>query len=436
MNITLIGAGYVGLVTAVCLADLGNNVICVEKDSLKIEKLKKGVSTIYEPGLVEKLKKTINELRLNFTDSIKKSIDFAEVIFLCVGTPQRDDGTTDLTQIEEAARQIAINMKNYKLIVEKSTVPVNTHKWIKKTIHRYAKHDIAFDVASNPEFLREGSAIQDFMNPDRIVIGVESDKAKMIMAKLYEPFSMRGIPIIMSSPAAAELIKHASNSFLAMKISYINMISDLCEKVGTDVIEVAKGMGYDKRIGMHFLNAGIGYGGSCFPKDVKAFIKIAEEHGVDFNLLREVEKINRQRINKFLELIKRVLWINKDKNIAVWGLSFKPDTDDVRKAPSIDIVEALMKDGASLRLYDPKAMDNFKKIFKDSDNLRYGDNKYEVLKQADALLIITEWDEFKNADPEKIKKLMRLPIIIDGRNIYDIDLMKRFGFEYYRMGIG
>ncbi len=435
MKITVIGAGYVGLVTAACFADLGNEVLCVEKVSSKLEKLCRGISPIYEPGLTEMLQKNIKEGRIHFTDKIEEGVNFADTIFLCVGTPQGDDGKADLSQVEEASRQIAQHMTDYKLIIEKSTVPVNTHQWVKKTVKRYIKNpDIPFDVASNPEFLREGSAIYDFMNPDRIVVGVESERARKIMEELYRPFTEKGFPLLITTPAAAELIKHASNSFLAMKISYINMIADLCEKVGADINEVADGMGYDKRIGRAFLNAGIGYGGSCFPKDVKAFIKIAEDHGLDFGLLKETEKINRRRREQFIEKIESVIWISKDKNIAVWGLSFKPNTDDIREAPAIDIVKQLKEAGANLRLYDPKAMENFKQVVPEGENVKYVSDKYEAVKDADLLVLITEWDEFRQADMEKVKQLMRLPIVVDGRNVYQPDEMRKIGFEYYSIG--
>jgi UDPglucose 6-dehydrogenase len=435
MKVTIIGSGYVGLVTAVCFADLGHEVICIEKDENKLSKLKKGIVPIYEPGLDELLEKNLKENRIFFSNSIEEGVKFSNIIYLCVGTPQGDDGKADLSQVEEASRQIALYMNDYKLIVEKSTVPVNTHQWVKKTIRRYIKNkNIEFDVASNPEFLREGSALYDFMNPDRIVVGVESKKAENLLKELYKYFIEKNYKFLITTPAAAELIKHASNSFLAMKISYINMIAELCEKVGADINEVAEGIGLDKRIGRAFLNAGIGYGGSCFPKDVKAFIKIAEEHGIDFGLLRETEKINLQRRLKFIEKIEDVLWISKDKNIAIWGLAFKPNTDDIREAPSIDIVKELVRFKANLYLYDPKAMENFKAIFPEKDNIHYTNSPYEAVKNADALLIITEWSEFINIDLKRIKEEMRLPIIIDGRNIYDRKKMIDLGFEYYCMG--
>jgi UDPglucose 6-dehydrogenase len=434
MKITVIGAGYIGLVTAVGFADLGNEVICMDKMPSKLSKLSKGISPIYETGLTELLQKQIKQGKIHFTDKIEEGVNFSDIIFLCVGTPQGDTGKADLSQVEEASIDIAHNMNSYKLIIEKSTVPVNTYQWVKTVIKRYLKKDIKFDVASNPEFLKEGSALDDFMNPDRIVVGVESEKAKNMFKELYKPFNEKGIPLIITTPAASELIKYASNSFLAMKISYINMVSELCEKVGADVNMVAEGMGYDKRIGKDFLCAGIGYGGSCFPKDVKAFIKIAEEHGIDFSLLEEVEKINLKRRTNFIKRIKNVLWIIKDKNIAVWGLSFKPNTDDIREAPSIDIIRELEEAKANLKLYDPKAIENVKHIFPEKQNIKYFDDKYKTLKDADALLILTDWDEFKKADLNKIKENMRLPIIIDGRNIYPPKDMKKKGFEYYSIG--
>lgn len=432
MKITVIGSGYVGLVTAACFADLGNQVLCAKKTSKNLDKLNQGISHIYEPGLDEILKRCLDKGTIEFTNDIKRAIDFSDLIFICVGTPQSETGKADLSQVEDVARQIAENMTGYKLIVEKSTVPVNTHQWVKKTVQRYSNGNIQFDVASNPEFLREGTGVYDFNNPDRIVVGVESENAHKIFQELYRPFTEKGDVLLITTPAAAELIKHASNSFLAMKISYINMVAELCEKVGIDVNMIADGIGYDQRIGRSFLNAGIGYGGSCFPKDVRAFIKIAEDHGLDFGLLRETEKINSQMREQFLEKVENVLWINKDKNITIWGLAFKPDTDDIREAPSIDIVRKLYETDANLRLYDPQAGENFQNLFPENENIRYCSDKYEALKDSDALLLITEWDEFKNADLNKVKNLMRLPIIIDGRNMFESEVME--GFEYYSVG--
>ena len=434
MKVTVIGAGYVGLVTAACLADTGNKVMCVEKVKSKLSTLKKGESPIYEPGLTELLQKNIASGNILFTDDIEEGAKFAEAIFLCVGTPQSETGKADLSQVEEAARQIAKVADGYKLIIEKSTVPVNTHKKVKMTLNRYANPDVTFDVASNPEFLREGSALHDFTQPDRIVVGVESERAEAIFRELYKPFTDQGFPLLVTTPAAAELIKHASNSFLALKISYINMVSDLCEKVGADVELVAEGMGYDKRIGRSFLNAGLGYGGSCFPKDIKAFINMAHENGVDFTLLEEADYINAARREKFLQKIEDLLWVTKDKKICIWGLAFKPNTDDIREAPAINLVAALAESGAKLRLCDPKAVENFSKLYPETKDIKYFEDKYEALKGADALLLVTEWKEFAEADIKKIKKAMRLPLVIDGRNVYNPEEMKKEGVEYYSIG--
>jgi UDPglucose 6-dehydrogenase len=435
MKLTVVGAGYVGLTTAVCFAHLGNEVMVVEKLPEKVQALKEGKVPFYEPGLEEMLKENLSLGRLFFTTDLKEGLDFSDVIFICVGTPQRPDGSADLSQVEEVARETAKLMEGYKLLVEKSTVPVNTHKLIKRTVERYLKMRgkiLEFDVASNPEFLREGSAVRDFLEPDRIVIGVESERARRIMEELYKDFKC---PIIFTDPATSELIKHASNSFLAMKISYINMVADLCEKVGADVRLVAEGMGYDKRIGREFLRAGIGWGGSCFPKDIKAFIKMAKDHGVDFSLLEEVDKINQRRAVQFVEKVRSVLWSLKDKTLAVWGLSFKPNTDDIREAPSLRLVPMLLKEGARLKLYDPKAMENFKKLYPPGKDLDYAPDMYSAVEGASALLIFTEWEEFQKADLNRVKELMELPIIIDGRNIYEPEVVRGLGFEYYGVGV-
>ncbi len=434
MKVTVIGGGYVGLVTGACFSHLGNEVLIVEKVPEKVEQLRQGKSPIYEPGLDELLKEGIEKGTLLFTTDIKEGVDFSEVIFICVGTPSLPDGSADLSQVEEVARLTAKNMNSYKLLIEKSTVPVNTHQLVKKTVQRYLNRDVPFDVASNPEFLREGSAVYDFLNPDRIVVGVESERAREIMEELYRPLTEKGFPLLITDPATAELIKHASNSFLAMKISFINMVADLCEKTGADVELVAEGMGYDRRIGREFLNAGIGYGGSCFPKDVKAFIKIAEDVGLDFGLLKEVEKINSERITRFLEKVLNALWTLKDKKIAVWGLAFKPNTDDIREAPSLRIVPELLKKGAKVFAYDPQAVENFRRIFPPGEDLIYTGDKYEAVKSAEALLILTEWEEFAKADMEKVRELMELPVVIDGRNVFKPEKMRELGFEYYSIG--
>ncbi|MDQ7039026.1 MAG: UDP-glucose/GDP-mannose dehydrogenase family protein [Aquificota bacterium] len=434
MRITVVGGGYVGLVTGACFSHLGNDVLVVEKVPEKVKMLKEGRSPIYEPGLEDLIREGLKRGNLGFTTDIGEGVAFSEVIFICVGTPSLPDGSADLSQVEEVARLTAKLMDSYRLLVEKSTVPVNTHQLVKKTVQRYLKRDVPFDVASNPEFLREGSAVLDFLNPDRIVVGVESERARRIMEEVYRPFTDRGVPLLITDPATAELIKHASNSFLAMKISFINMIADLCEKTGADVKLVTEGMGYDRRIGRDFLNAGIGYGGSCFPKDVRAFIRIAEEYGVDFSLLKEVERINSGRVERFMDKVRNALWTLKDKRVAVWGLSFKPNTDDIREAPSIKVVETLIREGARVRAYDPKAVSNFRVLFPPGDRISYPEDMYEAVKGAEALLILTEWEEFVKADMEKVKELMDLPVVVDGRNIFEPEEMKRMGFEYYSVG--
>ena len=428
MNISIIGSGYVGLVTGACFAELGNKVICADNDSKKIAGLKKGIIPIYEPGLEELIKNNLKKKRLIFTSSIKDAVSGSEVIFIAVGTPPLDNGEADLVGIENVARHIAINMTDYRLIVEKSTVPVETGEWVKHTISTYIKHKVKFDVASNPEFLREGSAINDFMHPDRIVIGVESKKAKELIVSLYKPLNA---PLVITDIKSAELIKHASNSFLAIKISFINAVSHICDKVGADVGEVAFGMGLDKRIGQAFLNAGLGYGGSCFPKDLDAFIKISEKLGYSFELLKAAKEINRQQQASFLNKIKDALWIIKDKTIGILGLSFKPDTDDIRNAPSIDIIKALQEEGANIRAYDPSAMPKAKEVL---DKVIFCKDPYDVCRGSECLLIITEWDEFKELDFLKVKKLLKRPLIIDGRNIYEPGNLEKLGFTYISVG--
>jgi len=431
MKITIIGSGYVGLVTGACFAELGNNVICADNDTKKIAALKKGVIPIYEPGLEELIAINTKKKRLVFTTDIKKAIKASEVIILAVGTPPQENGEADLTGIENVARNIALNMASYKLIVEKSTVPVETGEWVKHTIETYIKKKVQFDVASNPEFLKEGQAINDFMHPDRIVIGVESKRARDILTDLYKPLNA---PLVVTDIKSAELIKHASNSFLATKISFINAISQICDKVGADVVEVASGMGMDKRIGRAFLNAGIGYGGSCFPKDLDAFITISEKLGYSFDLLKSVRQINEQQRDFFLRKIKEKLWIVKDKTIGILGLSFKPNTDDIRNAPAIEIINALKLEGAKIKVYDPSSMKKVKEVI--SDGLKFCQDPYEACRNSDCLLIVTEWDEFKELDFAKVKKLLKRPLIIDGRNIYDPQAMKKLGFTYVGVGRG
>ncbi|MFA5356558.1 MAG: UDP-glucose/GDP-mannose dehydrogenase family protein [Candidatus Omnitrophota bacterium] len=428
MDISIIGTGYVGLVTGACFAELGNTVICADNDHKKIAGLKKGVIPIYEPGLEELVRLNVKKKKLFFTTDIRGAVTGSEVIFIAVGTPPLENGEADLTGVENVARNIALNMKRYRLIVEKSTVPVETGKWLKHTISTYIKRSVKFDVASNPEFLREGQAINDFMHPDRVVIGVESKRARDILSGLYKPLNA---PLVITDIKSAELIKHASNSFLATKISFINAVSRICERVGADVVEVAQGMGMDKRIGPAFLKAGIGYGGSCFPKDVDAFISITEKLGCEFGLLKDVRDINERQKQLFLNKIKDLLWIIKDKTIGILGLSFKPNTDDIRNAPSIDIIKALQSEGARIRVYDPSAMKKARELL---SKVSFCKDPYEACRGSDCLLIVTEWDEFKELDFLKVKKMLKRPFIIDGRNIYEPERLSRMGFTYAGIG--
>lgn len=438
MNIAIIGSGYVGLVSGVCLAHIGHNVTCVDIDREKIKKLNEAQIPIYEPGLEDLIKKYLKKKTLTFTTSIKDATKNATAIFIAVGTPSKKNGDADLTYVENCARQIAESMDDYKLIIEKSTVPAATGKRIERTIRmninkKYRKGKkltIEFDVASNPEFLREGSAIEDFMNPDRVVIGVSSKKAEKILREIYRPLKPK---MVVTDINSAELIKHASNSFLAAKISFINAVSQICEHVGADVLKVAEGMGYDKRIGRQFLNAGIGYGGSCFPKDVEAFIRLSEKSGYDFRLLKEVRHVNDEQRDSFLKLVEDKLWIVKGKKIGVLGLAFKSNTDDMRNAPSIDIIKTLQSEGANITAYDPQAVENSKKIFK---GIAYAKDPYTMARGCDCLLVLTEWEEFLNLDFEKIKKSMKQAVIFDGRNLYHDKNLEEMGFDYYGVGRG
>lgn len=428
MKIAIVGTGYVGLVTGACFAELGNYVICVDIDEEKIEKLNNDIMPIYESGLYEIVKRNRKENRLRFTTDLKQAIKESEVIFICVGTPPKEDGEADLSYVENVARTIADVMNSYKLIVEKSTVPVQTGEKVAKAIKSYNKHKVDFDVVSNPEFLREGSAVQDFMKPDRIVVGCETERAKKLMQELYAPLKS---PILFTDIKSAEIIKHASNSFLATKISFINAIANICELAGADVEKVAEGMGLDKRIGRAFLNAGIGYGGFCFPKDAEAFIRIAEKLGYDFKLLKSTQEINQQQRMYFIRKIEKSLWVVKNKTIGILGLAFKPNTDDMRFAPSIDIINELQKEGAKIKAYDPQAMEKARQVLK---SIEYCNNPYEAARDADALVILTEWNEFKELDFKKLKSLMRHHLIADGRNIYNPEDVKKEGFSYISIG--
>jgi len=429
-KITIIGTGHVGLVTGACFAEMGHKVVCVDRDKEKIKNLKKGIIPIYEPHLKELVSKNIKKKRLNFTSSIKEGIKESKIIFICVGTPARIDGNADLSSIEAVTREIAQLSTSDKIIVEKSTVPVKTEEYVKKTLDLYKKNKkIKFFVVSNPEFLREGSSIKDFLEPDRIVIGVEDEKAKEIMLDIYSSIKA---PKIVTDLKSAELIKHVSNTFLALKISFINLIAQICEKTGADIKEVALGMGLDKRIGKSFLEAGIGYGGSCLPKDIKAFIRILKDLGIEAALLESIEDINKKQREFFFQKIKDSLWNVSGKTIGILGLAFKPNTDDIREAPSITIINKLLKEGAKIKAYDPVAIDRAKKVF--GKKIKFAKNLYEVARNADALVILTEWDEFKNMDLRKIKKLLKLPKIIDGRNIFDPKKMAQLGFNYSCLG--
>jgi len=430
MNISIIGSGYVGLVSGACFAELGNQVICADNDTKKINGLKRGIIPIYEPGLEELVVNNLKNKRLKFTSSIKEAIKASEVIFIAVGTPTLENGEADLTGIDNVARNIARNMDGYRLIVEKSTVPVETCAWIKKTITACIKKKHKFDVVSNPEFLREGSALNDFNHPDRIVLGLETLKAKQIMTNLYQPLNR---PILITDIKSAELIKHASNAFLATKISFINALSRICERVGADVKEVAVGMGLDNRIGRHFLHAGIGYGGSCFPKDLAAFIRIAERLGYDFKILKAVKDTNEEQKVFVLRKIKYALGVIQDKTIAVLGLAFKPNTDDLRNSPSIDLINALAQEGAKIKAYDPQAMAKARKILK---NAAFCKDAYQAASGSDCLIVATEWNEFKELDFVKLKQRLKRALIVDGRNIYDPKLLKGLGFTYIGVGRG
>ncbi len=427
-NICIIGSGHIGLVTGACFAELGNQVMCMDDDHTKIEGLKKNIMPFYEPGLEELVIRNVNRGRLSFTASLSESAKQAEIFFICVGTPQKPTGEADLSSVETASKRIAETIDSYKLIVDKSTVPVKTGEWVRRTIKLHNVHHCEFDVVSNPEFLREGKAIHDFMHPDRIVIGTESERAVSIMLELYKPLNA---PTIITNVETAELIKHASNAFLALKISYINAIANICEKVGADVKKVAEGMGYDKRVGRDFLDAGIGYGGYCLPKDVAAFIKIAEEIGYDFELLRVTREINENQRQLIVKKAKSVLWNLTGKTIGILGLSFKPETDDMREAPSVDIIRRLQAEGAIVKAYDPRVTGNATEI---PENVKFCQSLYEAAEGSDALIIVTEWNEFKEMDLSKVKKLLKQPIIIDGRNIFEPQRMRELGFIYQGVG--
>jgi len=433
MELCIIGSGYVGLVSGACFAEVGHHVVCVDNDQRKVDALQSGKIPIYEPGLEDLVHRNVGAKRLRFTNSIEDGVDHSQIIFIAVPTPPQPDGSVDLTYIERVAREIAGVLKpgQYRVVVDKSTVPVKTGENVAETIKRYNK-GAEFDVVSNPEFLREGCAVPDLMNPDRVVIGSSSQRATDLMKQVYEPFKA---PILVTDINSAELIKHAANSFLSLKISYINAVAAICEATGADVEMVADGIGMDKRIGRNFLNAGLGYGGSCFPKDVKAFIAISRQLGTPFALLEEVERINEGMLDRFIKKLRESLWVLKDKHIAVWGLTFKPDTDDVRNSVAIELVNRLVAEGAHVTAYDPKGAEKaveWKLI--DPTKVKLVSTPLEAVKGAEALLLATEWKEFLNQDFAEVKALMHTPLIFDGRNLFNPETMRELGFDYYAVG--
>ena len=430
MDISIIGSGYVGLVTGACFADVGHHVICVDNDSEKVKQLKAGEIPIYEPGLEEIIHRNVSAQRLHFTGNIQEAVESSQIIFIAVPTPPLPDGDVDLSFVEKVAREIAGVLTDYRVIVDKSTVPVKTGEKVAESIKRYNRHGAKFDVVSNPEFLREGCAVADLMHPDRIVIGAQSEHAIDLMKKVYEPFMA---PILVTDISSAELIKHCANSFLALKISYINAVSGICEASGADVEKVADGIGMDHRIGRDFLNAGIGYGGSCFPKDIAAFIAISEQLGRPFTLLKEVQRINEGQKARFLKTIRETLWVLREKRIAVWGLTFKPDTDDIRSSVAIEVVEQLLREGAHVVAYDPKGMHKARTIKAIAD-AEFASSALEAVTDAEALIIATDWNEFANVDLAVLKDKMRTPIVFDGRNLLDPETMRQFGFNYHSIG--
>lgn len=431
MKIAVIGTGYVGLVVGACLADMGNDVICIDNNETKLLQLRNGIIPIYEPGLEELVKVNTMEKRLTFSSNINDAVKQSEVCFIAVGTPQGEDGSADLQYVMQVAEAIAKSINGYKVIVNKSTVPVGTAEKVTEIIKQYTSYP--FDVVSNPEFLKQGNAVDDFLHPDRVIIGSNSDKATRIMQDIYASFFRTGNRVIVMDVKSAEMTKYASNSFLATKISFMNEIANLCEKVGADAEMVRVGMSTDTRIGNKFLFPGLGYGGSCFPKDVKALIKTGIDNGVDMSIIKSADATNKKQkqifINKILSYFKNDI---NNKTFAIWGLAFKPKTNDMREAPAITVINELLKHGAKINVYDPKAMDYSKSIW--GDRINYCQYSYEAVKNANALLLLTEWNEFRRPDFEKIKSLMTAPLIFDGRNQYNAERLKDKGFVYYQIG--
>jgi len=444
MKISVIGAGYVGLTTAACLAELGHDVFCSENDLQKLAHLQDGELPFFEPHLEPMVKRSRAAGRLQF-GSTEDAIDHGDCIFICVGTPPLENGDADLSAIERVARTIAKQGKGYRLVIEKSTVPVQTAWQLRRQLALHSNNQLEYDVASNPEFLREGSAVENFFHPDRVVVGVEGPKAVVQMREIYRPVlegtftcpvhkdchKRNDVPFLVTDTNSSELIKHASNSFLAMKISFINAVADLCEAASADVTKVAEGIGLDPRIGASFLNPGIGFGGFCFPKDLQAFVRIAEKFGCDFSMFKEVEKINLQRIDKFINKLKHELWVLRGKKIAVWGLAFKPNTDDIRFAPAISLLKKLLAEGVIVQAYDPQAMENTKR---ELPQVTYCQDPYQAAQGVEAILVLTEWDEFRTLDWARIAKMVERPLVIDGRNALRKDEVAAQGFQY--LGIG
>ena len=431
MKLAIIGTGYVGLVTGACFAEVGHHVTCVDCDAAKVEMLRRGGIPIYEPGLEELVRRNVAAGRLSFTSSTSEGVEHSEVIFIAVPTPPQPDGSVDLSFIEGVAREIAACLTSYRIIVDKSTVPVKTAEKVTETIRRYCKTKVDFDVVSNPEFLREGFAVDDLMKPDRVVIGANGPRPVAKMKEVYAPFDA---PVIVTDTNSAELIKHAANSFLALKISYANALSIICEASGANVQQVVRGMGLDVRIGTRFLQAGLGFGGSCFPKDLSAFIKISEQLGYEFKLLKEVQRINAEQMSRFVKKISDTLWVLKDKKIGVLGLAFKQNTDDVRSSPAIDLCQRLVKEGASLRVYDPQAMEKAKALLQSSAAVEYISEMNDVATGTDALVVATEWPQFTDLDLARARKAMVTPIVFDGRNLLDPVKMEELGFIYKSIG--
>ncbi len=439
MKICIVGTGYVGLVSGTCFAEMGNDVICVDIDQVKIDKLNKGIIPIYEPGLDAMLKRNVDEGRMTFTTDIKEGIEKSRFIFIAVGTPPDEDGSADLQYVLAVSKDIGKYMNGYKVVVDKSTVPVYTAKKVKKTIQEELgkrNYSCEFDVVSNPEFLKEGSAIDDFMKPDRVVIGIDNERVAVLMEELYDPFVKNNHPIIKMSVTSAEMTKYAANAFLATKISFMNMLSALCEKVGADINDIRRGIGSDSRIGYQFLYAGIGYGGSCFPKDVQALMKTFHEHGITPTILESVEEVNARQ--KMVIARKISDYFNGDlsgRTIAVWGLSFKPRTDDMREAPALVIIPELIRLGAKIQAYDPEAMEEAQwRLEEYKNDITYCSNNYDALKDADAVALLTEWSLFRKPDFNRMKELMKKPVIFDGRNQYIPMEVEEFGFDYFSIG--